>query len=336
MLSKQERVRRALALAEVDRPPYAFWSHFPGIDLDPEALVRVTLEFAVALDMDFVKAMSNGLYCAEDWGVRADYGAICQGGVARVVGTPIDAAADWRRIGVLPVTAPALARELRHLAGLATALGPATPLLATVFSPLTIAHKLAGDALARDLRQAPELVLGALQRIALTMAGFARQALAVGCAGVYFAVQDADPAHLDDAAYARFGEPFDRTVLAAAASGWFNVVHMHGGRILFDRLKTYPVTALNWHIGEASPSVAAYRRAGGVRPIVGGLRRDALTRCDMTMVEADLASVLAATAGRGVLLSPGCVIRQPIDMAFLRRVAGLIRHGARTPEGALA
>jgi uroporphyrinogen decarboxylase len=333
MLSKQERVRRALASAEIDRPPYAFWSHFPGADLDPEALVRLTLEFAATLDLDFVKAMSNGLYCAEDWGVRADYSAIAQGGVARVVRTPIGAATDWRRIGALPVTAPALARELRHLAGLAAALGPATPLLATVFSPLTIAHKLAGDALARDLREAPELVLGALDRIALTMADFTRHALAVGCAGVYFAVQDADPACLDDAAYARFGEPFDRAVLAAAADGWFNVVHMHGARILFDRLKTYPVTALNWHIGEASPSVGAYRRAGGVRPIVGGLRRDALRRCDMASVKADLAGMFAATSGRGVLLSPGCVIRQPIDMDFLKRVARLIRHGAGTAEG---
>jgi len=332
-LTKEERVRRALASAEVDRPPYSFWSHFPGTDRDPAALVAQTIRFATELDVDFVKAMSNGFYCVEDWGVVIDDSAISAGGVGRVASTPIATAADWRRVERLPVTAPALARELRHLAALAGALGRQTPLLATVFSPLTIAHKMAGDNLARDVRAAPEVVLGALEKIALTTADFTRHALAAGCAGVFFAVQDADPDHFDDAAYARFGEPFDRMVLDAAAAGWFNVVHMHGDRILFDRLKTYPVAALNWHIGEASPSVAAYRQAGGRQPIVGGLRRDALTRCDMASVKLDLDRAFAATAGRGILLSPGCVIRHPVDIDFLKRIAALIAHGSVTAQG---
>ena len=140
-------------------------------------------------------------------------------------------------------------------------------------------------------------------------------------------MQDADPAHIDDAAYAAFGEKFDRIVLDAAAGGWFNVVHMHGERILFDRLQHYPVAALNWHIGEAAPTVGAYRQAGGRMPIVGGLRRDGLTRCDLASVQADLAGLFADTAGRGLLLSPGCVIRHPVDMDFLKTVAGLIAQG---------
>jgi uroporphyrinogen decarboxylase len=330
VLSGEERVRLALASAPIDRPPYSFWSHFPGIDLDPEALIRHTVHLAAELNLDFVKAMSNGLYCVEDWGVAADYTAIGQGGVARVVNTPIAEANDWRRIERLAVTAPALGRELRHLAGLAGALGRTTPLLAIVFSPLTIAHKLAGAALERDIRQAPELVLGALEKIALTTADFTRAALAAGCAGVFFAVQDADPDRFDDATYALFGEKFDRIVLDAASEAWFNVIHMHGNRIMFDRLKNYPVTALNWHIGEALPSVGAYRQAGGRMPIVGGLRRDGLTRRDLASVQTDLASLFAATAGRGVLISPGCVIRHPVDMDFLKTVVGLIVDGPAT------
>jgi len=332
--AKRERVERALACREVDRPPYSFWSHFPGIDLDPEALIRHTLGLVAALELDFVKAMSNGLYCVEDWGVRADYGAISQGGVAQVVGTPVREPADWQRIGRLPLTAPALARELRHLAGLVAALGRPMPLLATVFSPLTVAHKIAGAALARHVSEAPQRVLDALERIALTMADFTREAVALGCAGVFFAVQDADPDHFDDAAYARFGEPFDRLVLGAAAAGWFNVVHMHGERILFDRLKTYPVTALNWHVGETEPSIAAYRRAGGKMPIVGGLRRDALTRRDMAAVRVDLDRLFAADGGRGILASPGCVIRHPVDMDFLKIVAKMIAGRSTTREHA--
>jgi uroporphyrinogen decarboxylase len=333
VLSGQERVRRALASAEVDRPPYSFWSHFPGTDLDPQALVKQTVRFARELDLDFVKAMSNGMYCVEDWGIVADYSDITHGGAARAVSTPVIEAADWRRIGRLGVGAPALGRELRHLAGLVSAFGQDTPILATVFSPLTIAHKIAGQALERDVRHAPELVLDALEKIALTTADFARAALAAGCAGIFFALQDADPDHFDDAAYAKFGEPFDRMVLNAAAAGWFNVVHMHGEKILFDRVKTYPVAALNWHIGEAEPSVGAYRRAGGRQPIVGGLRQDGLTRCDIASVGADLDQLATDTAGRGILISPGCVIRHPVDMEFLKTVVRLITRGSTPAEG---
>jgi len=332
-LAKQERVRRALASAEVDRPPYSFWSHFPGIDLDPAALVAHTVRFATALDVDFVKAMSNGFYCVEDWGVAIDYSAIAQGGVARATSSPVAAASDWRRVGVLPVTAPALDRELRHLAGLTAAFGQDVPVLATVFSPLTIAHKLAGAALPRDVRQAPEAVLAALECIAATMAAFIRHALAAGCAGVFFAAQDANPDEFDDATYASFGEPFDRMVLQAANTGWFNVVHMHGRRILFHRLQHYPATALNWHIGETPPTVAAYRAAGGTRPIVGGLRRDGLTARDLASVRADLARQFADTGGRALLLAPGCVIRHPVDMHFLQAVATLIARGPAAAEG---
>ena len=323
-LSGEERVRRALAFADLDRPPYSFWSHFPGIDLDPEALVETTIGFVNELDLDFVKAMSNGFYCVEDWGVVVDYSDIPSGGAARAVTMPVVETGDWARIARLAPDAPALGRELRHLTGLTAAFGGRKPVLATVFSPLTVAHKMAGDALERDIQANPQLVLDALERIALTMADFTRTALATGCAGVFFAVQDADPAIFDDAAYAKFGEPFDRIVLDAAAAAWFNVVHMHGERILFDRLKTYPVSALNWHIGEAEPHVGAYRKAGGRKPIVGGLRRGGLTKCDIASVKADLDQLTADTGGKGILISPGCVIRHPVDMAFLKNVIRLI------------
>jgi len=327
LLSKRERVRRALAHEEVDRLPYSFWRHFPNIDLDPVTLLDETVRFARKLDLDFVKAMSNGLYCVEDWGAVADYSAIHAGGVARVARHPVVQVDDWRRVQRLPTTATALARELGHLANLVVALGPDVPVLATVYSPLTIAHKLAGAALDRDVREAPEAVLNALEAITLTTADFVQQALAVGCAGVFFAAQDANPARFNATAYARFGEPFDRRVLRAAAPGWFNILHMHGSRVLFDSLKVYPVAALNWHIGEAPPSVAAYRRAGGRLPIVGGLRRSALTQRNSEAVSTDLLAIKAETAGRGILLAPGCVIREPVDMDFLQRVATQIAHG---------
>jgi len=63
-----ERVEAALRREAVDRPPYGFWTHLPGIDLDPQRLAEETAAFAARYDLDFVKSMPNGLYCVEDWG----------------------------------------------------------------------------------------------------------------------------------------------------------------------------------------------------------------------------------------------------------------------------
>ena len=60
-MNKRERVAAALRCETVDRPPYGFWTHLPGIDLDPQRLARETAAFASRYDLDFVKSMPNGL-----------------------------------------------------------------------------------------------------------------------------------------------------------------------------------------------------------------------------------------------------------------------------------
>ena len=328
-LSKLERVQRTLAGKDVDRPPYSFWTHFPRCDMNPTEIVSVTVELACRLDLDFVKAMSNGLYALEDWGVRGDFSDVATGGVARVAASPIQSPQDWRKISPRDTTAPALARELRHIGGLIDTFNSELPVLATVFSPLTVAHKLAGNALAHDIALYPDYVLAALEAIALTQSAFARAAINAGAAGVFFAVQDADPKRFSAEQYARFGTPFDLAVLAGAEAGWFNTVHMHGDSVMFDVLKAYPVPVLNWHIGETAPTLAAYRQAGGSKAILGGLRRAALTHSDAAGVEADIASAFSTQGARGLLFGPGCVIRHPIDRNFLARVAARIRGESR-------
>jgi uroporphyrinogen decarboxylase len=94
-VEKLERVKAALAGEAVDRPPYAFWTHFPGIDLDPIRLADTTMAFAARHDLDFIGSMHNGMYCTEDWGVVCDYSDIERGGVARVVTPAVTKAEDW-------------------------------------------------------------------------------------------------------------------------------------------------------------------------------------------------------------------------------------------------
>jgi uroporphyrinogen decarboxylase len=326
-MHKLERVKAALNGFAVDRPPYSFWTHLPGIDLDPQRLAEETTAFQQRYDLDFVKAMSNGLYCVEDWGCVCDYSEIESGGVAKVVRPAVSTIADWSVIASLDVTRGSFGRELEHLARLVEGVGPSVPVLATVFSPLTIAGKLSNGVSRAHLANDADAVTHGLKAITDVTCAFTREALSRGCAGVFFAVQEATLSAYDEATYRRFGEPYDRAVLgaASAAGGWFNVVHLHGEDILFDVVRDYPVTALNWHIGETPPSIHDYRASGGTRPIVGGLQRGHITRMDRTAIAADIEKACNEDGGKGLLLAPACVIRHPVDEATLRWTAERIR-----------
>jgi len=325
---KIERVRAALRGEALDRPPYGFWTHLPGIDLNPEKLAQATAAFCRRYDLDFLKAMPNGLYCVEDWGAVCDYSEIELGGVAKVVVPAVRSLHDWSQLRVVDVTRGSFGRELKHLRLLVELVGPEVPVLATVFSPLTIAAKLSNGMHRGHLDEArPELHQG-LETITAVTCAFARATIESGCAGVFFAVQEATQGAMTEARYREFGQAYDARVLSAAksAGGWFNVVHMHGDNVMFDLLKTYDVAALNWHIGETPPSIDEYRRQGGTRPILGGLQRGHLTRRDLAAVRSDFELAMRHSSGRGILIAPACVIRHPVDDATLLAAAAMIKE----------
>lgn len=326
VFAKLDRVRAALRGEAPDRPPYSFWTHLPGIDLDPVRLADETAAFCGRYDLDFVKAMSNGLYPVEDWGCVCDYSDIPRGGVAKVVKPAVVNASDWSALERIDVSLGSFGRELAHLRLLVGHVGREIPVLATVFSPLTIAGKLSNGVSREHIATDPDRVLAGLETITNVTCEFTQCALEAGCAGIFFAVQEATRHAFDEAAYRRFGEPGDRRVLASAqaAGGWFNAVHIHGEEILFDVLKDYNATALNWHIGETPPSVADYRRIGD-KPILGGLQRAHLTQRDLQGISSDIERAVRETHGRGLLLAPACVIRHPVDDATLRWTAERIR-----------
>lgn len=333
--ARLSRLRAALRCEPVDRPPYGFWTHLPGIDLDPLRLAEETAAFADRFDMDFIKSMPNGFYMAQAWGCPVDFSDIPKGGVAKVVADRVVVASDWSALGVPSLAQADLARELSHLEALVARVGPSRPVLATVFSPLTSASKLSGGRAVGHASSDPAALQAGLEAITEVTCAFARAAIERGCAGVFLALQDATSDAMDADAYRVFGEPYDLRVLAAArsAGSWFDAIHAHGENILFELLAGYPVDALNWHIGETPPAVADYldgHALGGRRPsprraILGGLQRTHITKMDRPRIQADLDRGFAETGGRGWLVAPACVIRHPVDNATLHWIAGQVR-----------
>lgn len=309
-MNKQERVRAVLRGEAVDRAPLALWRHFHLQDRDPAALSQATANFARRYDLDLVKLTPSGLYAVEDWGAEIVY-----------PGTPTDppylarpliqSPDDWGHLKILDCQAGAMGRELAAIRMTRAQLGPDVPLLMTVFSPLTLAYKLAGERLAVDIQNAPDALYAGLAAIAGTVVRFAQAALIAGADGLFLATQWASTDHCTAEDYGRFGVTFDLVVLQATQDNDAIVVlHLHGHNLFFDLCERYPLgaySAISWHDRETMPSLKT-AKLWTSRALMAGLDRHLLRSGPPEAIAAQSRDAIAQTDGVGLILAPSCVI----------------------------
>jgi uroporphyrinogen decarboxylase len=309
-MSRRERLTAAVNREPVDRVPYAVWRHFPTVDRSPAGLAQATLRFHDHYGSDFLKITPRGGYCVEAWGC-VESEQVMPTGHRPCASCAVKSVDDWRRIRPLdPGRAEGWVEQLETIVrlGFDRRIGDA-PVLATVFSPLSIARKLSGDRLASDLRNHPDAVSGALEAIGETVARFNELALAEGIGGIFYSIQAASASVLDEETYARFGEAWDRRILESArAASFLTVVHGHGDRLLFDRLARLPGQVWNWDDRAAGPSLAA-ATATVPGAVCGGLDQwQTLLQGSAADCVAQAEDAVAQTQGRGVIVAPGCVL----------------------------
>jgi uroporphyrinogen decarboxylase len=309
MTTRRERLQAALAGEKADRPPVALWRHFPVDDQDPRSLADATLDFQAQYDFDFIKVTPASSFCVKDWGVEDAWKGDAEG-TREYTHYVIDQPRDWLRLKPLSPVRGWLGAHLKCLASLRERCAEDLPYLQTVFSPLSQARHLAGEArLLEHLRREPEDVLRALEVITQTTVAYVEAVRAYGISGIFYAAQLASYQRMDRQGYSQFGEPFDRRVLEAASGLWLNVLHMHGESIMFDLATTYPVQVINWHDRETPPSLSEARRMTPVA-LCGGLRRqETMVLGDPRSVTREAKSAIKATeGGRGFILGTGCVV----------------------------
>src|SRR5262245_37805922 len=110
-MTKGERVAAAVARRPVDYPPVSFWRHVPDVDDTVDGLAESMLAFQKRFDVDFIKVMSSGVYCVEDWGCQVGYTGTPHGNKQCLVHA-IQSVEDWPRITPLDSETGALKREL--------------------------------------------------------------------------------------------------------------------------------------------------------------------------------------------------------------------------------
>jgi len=337
-MDKWERVLAALRGEGVERVPLALWRHFHRADRHADTLAQATADYAQRYDVDLVKLTPSGLYGVEDWGAEivfpTEWDANSPAGreaggrdtetEAPYLARPVVAEPqDWRALRQHGTAA--LERELEAIRLTRDRLGPDWPMVTTVFSPLTLAYKLAGERLVEHLRSDPDAVHVGLRTLTPVTTAFAHAALDAGADGLFFASQWICADFCTREQYEEFGLEYDLEVLESISyRSRITILHLHGTDVFFDMVKDYPVDGVSWHDRETSPSLAEARQRTGLA-FVTGLDRDLLRRGPSQAISAQARDAISQVDGRGLILAPSCVISPDTPEAHLQAVVDVLR-----------
>jgi uroporphyrinogen decarboxylase len=326
-MTKRERVMAALHGKPVDRVPLAFWLHNFATENSAEGLAAESLRLARTFDWDYLKPQSRAQCFAETWGLR--YRASGEKAVQyTVTHSPVADADGLRRLAPADPRSGALGEQLKALRAIREAAGADTPIIWTVFSPLMILPMLLAGGREQALtllRSQPGAVEHALETLAETLGAYARDCLAAGADGLFYATNMATRDQISREECRRFQRPYDLRVLAAAATAPFNLLHVCGAGIHFEEFADYPVTALSWATVTGNPTLAEAHRSTG-RAVVGGLpAKPAIASMSADALAGRARSAIHEMDGRWLLLGPDCSINPDTPEALLHAVGAAVR-----------
>jgi len=307
-LSHRQLIEKCLAGETLPRTPVALWRHFPVDDQSADGLFAATIAFQRQYDFDLVKVSPSSSFCIKDWGADDKWTGSAEGS-RQYMSFPVTGPDDWQKIKKLSPASGQLGSQLDCLKRIVQEYHHHTPVLQTIFSPLSQAKNLIGrENLSVHLRLYPEQLHAALRMITQTTIDFVTEAVKTGIDGIFYAVQHAQYGLLSVEEFENFGIAYDLQVLEAAQNLWFNMAHIHGSHIMFDLLASYPVQSLNWHDRAADPNLAD-ARADYKGVLCGGLRQwETMAYGDPKMVTSEALDAIRSTQGSRFILGTGCVM----------------------------
>ena len=313
-MTKSEHLRQLLAGGPAVSPAVSCWYHFPPAFHAPERAVEVHLRHLEKFDLDFVN--------------------------------------DLSKLRELPGDTPPFDRQLEIIRLLAERLGGRVAMTTTIFNAWVVLRRLTQPPSEThgpptiDLQDDPRdrkltlwlrgdfsAVALALAAIGRTLANFARACIEAGADGIYLATRDDwvdTPANLSVIAsrsdqpsdapglsiYDELVAETDRMILSGAAAGWFNVLHLCGRPLCFERHVDNPhVHAIHWADRVTGPSIAAARQvleapgaaAGGPKALACGVNNlRTLPHGTPAEVAAEVRDARAAARGHPLIIAPGC------------------------------
>jgi uroporphyrinogen decarboxylase len=323
-MTGRERVEAALAMGVADRPPIGAWGHTYREEWSPNALAAITVERARRFGWDFVKFQPRASCFAEAFGsLYHPSGHKLRGPILIRPAAPD--LGSWAKVEL--VNRQALDDQVDSIGIVSRELGADVPVIQTVFSPITVGGYLVGKSqsrVVRELRQHPEVVGPALERIADALADFSRRSIEAGASGIFYAVSGyAGRGVMSEDRYRDLVLPYDQAVLNAMPdAAWFNVLHLCGSNLNFTLARDLPTHAVSWSVhNQGNPSLAEGRDIAA-RAVMGGLsQRATLVYGPPSNVRAEAERAVEETGGRGLLLAPGCSVPPRVRDVNLEAIA---------------
>lgn len=307
MISHRDRLQACLQGCMLDRPPVAFWRHFPVDDQSAVMLARATIHWQQVYDFDFVKVTPASSFCLKDWGADDVWEGNIEG-TRRYTNRVVNKPQDWGRLTDLDPSAKHLSQQLECLKMIRQSLNSETPVIQTIFNPLAQAKNLVGnDTLISHMRLFPDALMKGLEIIARTTRRFIDALYDSGIDGIFYAVQHAQSSLLASTEYQTFGLSFDSKICESAEGFWLNLLHLHGRNIHFSLLSKLPFPIINWHDQETEPDIIHARELfRGV--ICGGLKQDTLVYRGPKEIQEEARDAVNTTGREHIILSTGCVV----------------------------
>jgi len=294
-LSSKERIDRALAGQEVDRPPFTFWHHF-GLNT-AEAHAARTLEFHRFYHTDLVKVMSDFPYPKP--------------------------AGKWYELKVNPNPFP---HQIHALELVRDGLQGNAYMIETVFNPWNVAQKLSSkEEVLRLKENNARALMDALDVITQSEIAHAKRAMAAGAAGILFSIANANSQELSVADYEKFSRPFDRRFLEGVSAARMNFMHLHLEPAYLSQFHGFTAPVINYSLHVSGVPIAEVRRQFPASAVAGGIDEVRYR----TLAPADLRrqwQAASEAAGRRFILTPGCSVPNdstPEELGRLPRVLGL-------------
>lgn len=307
-MNKCERVYAALEGKPVDRVPLSLWRHFHKQDQTPAGLASATLAFYHKYDFDLIKLTPSELYAIEDWGAQIAYSKE-DDQPPRLKKPVIKNPDDWRHLTTLNPTEGSYGEALEAIKLVADQLGrDDAPVLMTVFSPMTLAHQLAGEALLGHLETHPTDVQIGLATIAETTSRFALESLEAGANGIFLASQFSRADMLTEKMCLDFVVRYDLIALERVKSQPVPLVlHLHGENIYFETSNQYPAHAVSWHNHHNGPSLE-HALPLTQKTLMTGLDETLLAHGQPEEIVAQAQAAMEKTRGQRFILAPACIV----------------------------
>lgn len=304
----RKRIEDCLSGSKQDKVPVALWRHFPVDDQTSQGLASATINFQKIYDFDLIKVSPSSSFCIKDWGAIDKWTGHYHGTrdyQKYVIVEP----EDWGKLPYLDPNKGHLGKQLACLDILIDEYSPHTPIIQTVFNPLSQAKNLVGEEkLLIHLRKYPDEVHAGLKIITETTLCFVNELEKIGIDGVFFAIQHAQHKLLTTAEFDSFCRKYDLPILNQCQNFWLNIGHIHGNDVMFDEVLDYPVNVLNWHDQETEPSLSeAKTKFDGV--VCGGLRQEeTMVLGTPEQVREEATRAIRETNGEKLILGTGCVV----------------------------